>query len=272
MSVAAQRIAEQPDNPPRILIVGSNLLAGALANVLEAYGFATAHVVPQASEVEPWIEWRPNLVILAVRSLDLTAGSALIDQLRRMNLVCIIDEADDLDRLNSRMATGTSAVIDGGEPLDQFVHTVNRLLRRGSLQRTPRKSSPSVALTYAARRPQDTQLLPFAELTVRESVVLAELMEGHCAEEIARTEFVSISTVRSQIKAILQKLGVSSQLAAVALARRANWSLDSQVENSPNLRVAGVHAPSDLAESDGSPRAGFRPTRPAGLRKDPASP
>ena len=55
-------------------------------------------------------------------------------------------------------------------------------------------------------------------LTDREKFVLAELIEGHCAEEIANAAYVSISTVRSQIKAILQKLGVNSQLAAVAQA------------------------------------------------------
>jgi DNA-binding CsgD family transcriptional regulator len=63
---------------------------------------------------------------------------------------------------------------------------------------------------------------------------LGELMEGHCAEEIANAAFVSISTVRSQIKAILHKLGVNSQLAAVALARRNGWSLDDPAGNSPN--------------------------------------
>ena len=77
-----------------------------------------------------------------------------------------------------------------------------------------------------------TQL--FDVLTDREQVVLAELMEGHCAEEIANAAFVSISTIRSQIKAILQKLGVNSQLAAVAMARRAGWSLDTHPGNSPN--------------------------------------
>jgi hypothetical protein len=56
-------------------------------------------------------------------------------------------------------------------------------------------------------------------------------MEGHCAEEIATSSFVSISTVRSQIKSILQKLGVNSQLAAVALARRVDWSLDCPTED-----------------------------------------
>jgi DNA-binding NarL/FixJ family response regulator len=66
----------------------------------------------------------------------------------------------------------------------------------------------------------------FFTLTEREQNVLAELIEGHRAEDIAKAAFVSISTVRTQIKAILQKLGVSSQLAAVAMARRADWSLE----------------------------------------------
>ena len=127
------------------------------------------HVVPREPEIERGIEWHPNLVILDVRSLDLTAGSALIGQLHRMDLqVCVIDEADDVDRLNAWMAAGTSALIDGGEPLDQLLRTINRLLRSGSLQQTAQKSSASMALTHAAERPQDTRLPHFADLTERE--------------------------------------------------------------------------------------------------------
>ena len=74
---------------------------------------------------------------------------------------------------------------------------------------------------------RDSALEFFAVLTEREKFVLAELMEGHGAEQIAKAAVVSISTVRSQIKAILQKLGVNSQLAAVAMARRAGWSPES---------------------------------------------
>ena len=186
MSVATQRGSEQSAIPARILIAGGNLLAGALANALESHGFATMHVVPREPEIQRGIEWHPNLVILDVRSLDLTAGSGLIGQLHRLDLqVCVIDEADDVDRLNAWMAAGTSALIDGGEPLDQLLRTINRLLRRGSLQQTVQKSSLSMALTHAAGRPQDTRLPHFADLTERERGVLAELMEGHCAEEIA---------------------------------------------------------------------------------------
>ena len=63
--------------------------------------------------------------------------------------------------------------------------------------------------------------------------MLVELLEGHCAEEIAEVSFVSISTIRSQIKSILQKLGVNSQLAAVALARRSGWPLEQPEETRP---------------------------------------
>ena len=94
-----------------------------------------------------------------------------------------------------------------------------------------RTGIPSVRATD---RRQGPRLQLFDILTEREQVVLAELMEGHCADEIANAAFVSISTVRSQIKAIRNKLGVNSQLAAVAMARRAGWSLKTPPGNSPN--------------------------------------
>ena len=58
----------------------------------------------------------------------------------------------------------------------------------------------------------------FSQLTQREALVLAALTQGLSADEIAQTHFVALTTVRSQIRSILQKLGVRSQLAAVALA------------------------------------------------------
>ncbi len=234
MSVAVERRPEPLGIPARILVAGSDLLAGALASALGAYGFATRHIVPREPEIERGIEWHPNLVIMDVRSLDVSSGSALIGQLRRVSLqVCVIDAADDGDRLNAWMGAGTSALVDGGEPFDQLFRTINRLLRTAPLPQMARRSSPSLALTRAAEQSLDPRLQLFAVLTEREKVVLAELMEGHCAEEIANAAFVSISTVRSQIKAILQKLGVNSQLAAVAFARRAGWSLDGPPGYSP---------------------------------------
>jgi two-component system nitrate/nitrite response regulator NarL len=66
-------------------------------------------------------------------------------------------------------------------------------------------------------------LTPFERLTLREREVLAALVDGLSAEEIADTQFVALTTVRSQIRSVLQKLGVRSQLAAVAHANRVGW-------------------------------------------------
>lgn len=81
------------------------------------------------------------------------------------------------------------------------------------------------------RSNQPLQFLPFSSLSKRESEVLHLLMEGMSVTKIAETSFVSVGTVRTQVKAILRKLGVSSQVAAVALAYRSGWP---GVDNEPS--------------------------------------
>ena len=61
---------------------------------------------------------------------------------------------------------------------------------------------------------------PFDLLTTREQVVLGHMQQGRSACEIAALDYVTIATVRSQIRQVLCKLGVSSQLAAVAMANK----------------------------------------------------
>jgi two-component system nitrate/nitrite response regulator NarL len=231
MSVDGQT---RPELPARVLVAGDDLLAGALANALGAYGFAATHIPLRDSEIERGISWNPHLVILDVRTLDVISGSQLVGQFHRLGLqICVIDEADDAERSHAFIGAGVSALIDGNGRIDQLFRTIDRLFRRSSAEYTDRK--PSSALTPVPGRSHEIRLPHFGDLTERERFVLAELVEGHCAEEIATAAFVSVSTVRSQIKAILQKLGVSSQLAAVALARRAGWSPDNPMEDIPQL-------------------------------------
>jgi two-component system, NarL family, nitrate/nitrite response regulator NarL len=226
--------------PTRILIAGSDLLAGALASALTTYGFVTMHVVADKEGIERGIEWEPNLVLVDVRWLDLASGTILLGELHRAGLrMCVIDASDEVDRLDAWKDAGASVLIDRREPFDRLFSTINRTLRIGAAPRSNRRSSASSSVTYASEQGEDPVLRHFANLTEREQSVLAELMEGHCAEEIANAAFVSISTVRSQIKAILQKLGVNSQLAAVALARRAGWSLTDTRRMSPPTSNGG---------------------------------
>ncbi len=232
MTATVQARPDASGIPARILVAGSDLLADALASALETYGFTTSRIAASASGIQDGIDWRPDLVLLDARFLDIPTGSTLIDGFRRAGLqVCVVDAADNDDRSNAWLRAGTSALIDQSDPFDQLFRTITALLRSRFLEQTaPRYFA---TLTPVDERRQE-RLELFAALTEREQVVLAELIEGHCAEDIAKAAFVSISTVRSQIKAILQKLGVSSQLAAVAMARRAGWSLESPTGMPPD--------------------------------------
>lgn len=58
-------------------------------------------------------------------------------------------------------------------------------------------------------------------LSVRERVVLAELAEGVTLEDIARRLFVSRNTVKTQVRSVYRKIGVSTRAEAVAWAEAA---------------------------------------------------
>ncbi|GAA3549114.1 LuxR C-terminal-related transcriptional regulator [Nocardioides daeguensis] len=60
-------------------------------------------------------------------------------------------------------------------------------------------------------------------LTQREREVLTHLIYGDTVSDIAHADVVSEATVRTQVKSILAKLGVTSQIGAVSVAFRARW-------------------------------------------------
>jgi two-component system, NarL family, nitrate/nitrite response regulator NarL len=233
MSRAERGSPEPTVQPARVLVAGSNLLAGTLARTLGTHGFATLHTEGSTKEIARGLEWRPDLVLIDLRPFNIQSGSAIVRRAQRPGCpVCVIDYAGDGDRPSAWLRAGSSAVVGEDEPFDQLFQTITQLLQISTPRSVPRPPVASTAEAPEARR-RRARLELFARLTEREKVVLSELMEGHGAEDIAKAAFVSISTVRSQIKAILLKLGVNSQLAAVAMARRAGWSLERPAESPP---------------------------------------
>jgi DNA-binding CsgD family transcriptional regulator len=83
-------------------------------------------------------------------------------------------------------------------------------------------AGPERTGTVATRGPNLRDLPPGAEgllkLTGAERRVLFHLTTGRSPQTIANELVVSLATVRSHIRSVLRKLGVRSQLAAVALA------------------------------------------------------
>ena len=62
-------------------------------------------------------------------------------------------------------------------------------------------------------------------LTRRERVVLSNLSEDVTLEQIATKLFVTRNTVKSQVRSVYRKIGVSSRSEAVAWARQAGLGI-----------------------------------------------
>ncbi len=167
---------------------------------------------------------RPHVVLL---DLDLGAavgdGALLIPTLVAGGArVVLLTGSTDAARLGGCLDAGASGVIEKAEPLESLVEKVRRTARG----ERPMQPQRRLDLLLESRRRQAARrraLAPFESLTDREREVLAELMRGHRVEEISTQMVVSEATVRTHVRAILQKLGVRSQLAAVALAREVGW-------------------------------------------------
>ncbi len=84
-------------------------------------------------------------------------------------------------------------------------------------------------------------------LTPKETQVLADLMAGRSAKSIARHSGLSEATVRTHIRSVLAKFGVSSQLAAVVLARDLGFEPAVPDPGPHASSVLGIRAGSDLS-------------------------
>jgi LuxR family transcriptional regulator, maltose regulon positive regulatory protein len=65
-----------------------------------------------------------------------------------------------------------------------------------------------------------TTTMPSEALTLRELEIVRELPTMSTVEEIASALFVSANTVKTHVRSVYQKLGVTSRRDAVAEARR----------------------------------------------------
>ena len=117
---------------------------------------------------------------------------------------------------------GARTVLCKNAPLETMTSIVRRLF--AGLPVLGRRARDDLLDEWRRSREADDVLRDrFARLTHREREVLGALVDGHGVHDIAASDVVSEATVRTQVKSILAKLEVSSQLAAVGLAHRMGW-------------------------------------------------
>jgi len=165
----------------------------------------------------------PHTVLLDLDLGRFGDGMNLITPLARARVnVVVLTASEDLGRWGACMRQGARKVLPKSGALQQALSTVRRLH-----QGLPVISSADLETLLDAwarqRRSHDDLRRRLDLLTPRERQVLGALIDGHAVRAIAAQSVVSEATVRTQVKSILSKLEVSSQLAAVGMANQVGW-------------------------------------------------
>lgn len=207
------------------IIDDHHVLADLLALALRERDVDDVRVIAPGSD--PLAELRDAWPDLCLLDLDLGEmggeGLALLPELAANGVTTVIfTGATEPATLGRCLEIGALGVISKSTPFSQVVDAIRVALAGGEVNN--RTQLYEWVMASSRQRAERARVAaPFETLTQREAEVLGALVRGRLVEEIARTDHVSERTVRTQIRAIFQKLGVRSQIAAVALAHDAGW-------------------------------------------------
>jgi DNA-binding NarL/FixJ family response regulator len=133
---------------------------------------------------------------------------------------------------------GAKLVVPTTTSLDALGGLLDDLAAGRHPDRPPRHRRELIRAWRSTARELDVIATRLDSLTAREAQVLRLLYAGVTVGEIAERAEVSVATVRSQVKAILRKLHVNSQLAAVAAFEQAQDETDSPDQDSSSPSAA----------------------------------
>lgn len=212
---------------PVLIVDDHSLLAGSLAMVLAAEGCAVRTLkATTVEQLQLELQERPPALVL----VRIQPGPRLAGSLRLVEVasntgthVAVLSDSTHELLFAAAVEAGASGLVGTSELM---VDTVDQILAmvKGEQLLTEQRRTELLETFRTHRLDRDNRFMPFESLSRRENEVLCLLMEGHSVAKIAESSFVSVGTVRTQVKAILRKLGVNSQAAAVALAYRSGWA------------------------------------------------
>ena len=176
----------------------------------------------------------PGVVLL---DLDLGRGpdGAVIDGTTLIAALCrtgwrvvVLSATHDEARIGKALAAGALACVPKTAALTVLTTTVRRALQGVDVMHPGRRQHlvDRYREQQAQARAMERRL---ASLTERERRVLDRLARGRRAQAIATEFHVALATIRTQIRAVLHKLEVTSQLEAVALLHNYRRLADDDV-------------------------------------------
>lgn len=217
--------------PTRILVVEQQvLLAETLAVALGSHGWDVHRLTPEHADAPPsrllacTLGIGAGIVLLDPDLGRCADGEQVLRPLTRGGIAVVaLTGLEDRARWGGWLRAGARCVVSKAEPLSQLLD----VLRRVELHQPVITDDQRAALTTLWDRQQredDADRRRLSSLTPGEREVLGGLMAGLTIREVAEERVVSELTVRAQVKAVLGKLGVGNQIAAVGLAHRLDWT------------------------------------------------
>lgn len=166
---------------------------------------------------------RPRIVLLDLDLGTFGDGVRLIHPMALSGAnVVVVTASADRARWGECLRYGARKAMTKTQPLNEILSVVRRI-HQGLPVVDADEREKLLRQWEGHRQAVEDQRRRLESLTPREREVLARLREGTPVRDIARASVVSEATVRTQVKSILAKLGVTSQLAAVGLAHNAGW-------------------------------------------------
>jgi DNA-binding NarL/FixJ family response regulator len=209
-----------------VVVDDHSLLAQSLSLALELEGVSceVADLTDPDALVRAVAADPPDLVLL---DLDLGGaigdGSTLVPAFVRAGCrVLIVSASTDPDQVCRALELGAAGIVRKDVPFTDLLDSAlaaahgKELIAEGERLRL-------IAEARLRQSRRAAALAPFERLSAREGEVLRELATGRGVGAIAASWCVSEATVRSQVRAVLTKLDVGSQLEAVARAHASGW-------------------------------------------------
>jgi DNA-binding NarL/FixJ family response regulator len=223
-TVVQEAPAKAPAGYPVLIIDDHELFSTSMGLALRAKGF-NARQVPAPRVADVLATPCPGPSGLVVLDLDLgraeegnwLCGADLVHELREQGWqVLIVSGSVDKPGVAVAIAAGAIGSVPKSSSFDTLLETVAMAAAgRPVMTEAERQRWLHRHRTYLAEEHELSRRL--SRLSHREREVLELLAEGHRAAAIAERFVVSMTTVRTQIRSILAKLEVTSQLEAVAL-------------------------------------------------------
>ena len=198
----------------RVLVCDDHsLFAELLGDVLSARGDRVEVTSRPAQAVAAAIRSQPDVCVMDRIFPEGDAGVAAAREVLRVSpdtKVMMLTGGADAASAHAALGAGVRALLTKDEPLDRIVEALDAIAS-GLLVVDANLLRPDVP---APRSPV------LQSLTRREREALERMVSGQSGQAMATAMDVSYSTMRTHVQNILRKLGVHSQMEAVAYAVR----------------------------------------------------